>query len=288
MILITGASGKTGRELIRALQGDGVKVRAFVRASHVEHFSGLPNVETFVGDLMSAKDIRLAVQGVRTIYHIPPNMHPAEIIIAAQLFDAARSAGAAKVVYHSVLHPQTRKMPHHWNKMRVEERLFETRLVYTILQPTAYMQNLLAGWRTIVNEGVYSVPYPPASRISLVDLRDIVSVARKALMTDELDYGTFELAGTRPLSQTEVAEKATAVIGRKVKAVEIPLSEWQQAARSAGALSPYAIETLSAMFSYYAEIGLEGNPFILESILGRPPTGLADFFRRQIQAPAQE
>ena len=59
---------------------------------------------------------------------------------------AAQSAGVERFVYHSVLHPQVEIMAHHWQKMRVEEQLFESGLSFTILQPAAYMQNVLAGW----------------------------------------------------------------------------------------------------------------------------------------------
>ena len=68
-------------------------------------------------------------------------------------------------VYHSVLHPQTEKMNHHWQKMRVEEMIFESGLPFTILQPAPYMQNLLAGWKSIVEDGVLRVPYSVDSEI---------------------------------------------------------------------------------------------------------------------------
>ena len=63
---------------------------------------------------------------------------------AFTLAEAARRAGIRHLVYHSVLHPQVEAMPHHWQKMRVEEQLFAAGLPYTILQPAAYMQNVLA------------------------------------------------------------------------------------------------------------------------------------------------
>ncbi len=71
-----------------------------------------------------------------------------------------------RFVYHSVLHPQIEAMPHHWAKMRVEEMLFAAGFDLTILQPTAYMQNILGAWRGIVEDGVFRVPYPVETRLS--------------------------------------------------------------------------------------------------------------------------
>ncbi len=64
-------------------------------------------------------------------------------MIGKLVIDEARKAGVKHFVYHSVLHPQTEKMNHHWQKMHVEEMIFESGLPFTILQPAPYMQNLL-------------------------------------------------------------------------------------------------------------------------------------------------
>ncbi len=66
----------------------------------------------------------------------------------------------------------------------------------TILQPTAYMQNILAGWRSIVEDGIYRVPYPIDTRISLVDLRDVAEAAARVLTEDGHVGATYELVGT--------------------------------------------------------------------------------------------
>ncbi len=59
-------------------------------------------------------------------------------------------SGVTRFVYHSVLHPQIEAMPHHWQKMRTEEMLFAAGFELTVLQPTAYMQNILGAWRGVV------------------------------------------------------------------------------------------------------------------------------------------
>ena len=99
--------------------------------------------EVVVGDLLDADVWRLATTAVSTIYHIAPNMHPQEVRLGQLMVAAARAIGNCRVVYHSVIHPQIREMPHHFSKLKVENVLFNSGLIYTVLQPTAYMQNLL-------------------------------------------------------------------------------------------------------------------------------------------------
>lgn len=282
-ILITGAGGKTGRALIAALAERGAAVRAFVRTpNRADELIQLGAAEAVTGDLTRPADLARAAAGAAALYHIPPNMHPAEARIGRSVIRAAQTAGVRRIVYHSVLHPQTRRMPHHWRKLRVEELLFESGLSYTILQPAVYMQNILAGWAGIVQEGVYRVPYPAAARISLVDLADVAEAAAAVLLSDAYHAGTYELAGTPPLSQAEVAAAAGAALGRRVVVEEIPLDAWEARARAGGALSDYAVRTLLAMFRYYAAFGLEGNPNTLRQILGREPGSLAAFFARSV------
>ena len=170
MILVTGAAGKTGRAVIDALLVQGQKVRALVYRPNQD----LGVQEMIVGDMRSPAIINQALHSIRSVYFICPNMNPNEFEMGQLAIGAARSAGVEHFVYHSVLHPQTEAMPHHWQKLRVEEKLFESGLPYTILQPAAYMQNILAHWSRIVADGIYPVPYAADTRLSLVDLQDVI------------------------------------------------------------------------------------------------------------------
>lgn len=281
MILVTGAAGKTGRAVVAALVGRGERVRGWVRRP--EQAASLYEagvVEVVVGDIADQSVYAGALAGVGSVYHICPNMHPEEVKIGRWLVAAARAAGVGHIVYHSVLHPQTEAMPHHWNKLRVEELLFESGIATTVLQPTAYMQNLLPGWGRMLNEGVYAVPYPAATRLSLVDLQDVAAVVARVLAEPELAGGTYELVGTVGLTQTAVCHTLATHLNRPIQFVETPLDQWQATAEAAG-LSPYAIQTLRQMFVYYANYGLVGNPFVLRQLLGREPTSLEAFIAKQ-------
>ena len=133
--------------------------------------------EVVVGDMLAADALRAACRGVAAVYHICPNMHTGEVAMAEALLAAMAQAGVKRLVYHSVLHPQVEAMPHHWRKLRVEELLFTGDVQWTILQPAAYMQNVFAYWRTIVEEGVYRVPYAVTARLGMVDLEDVAAAA---------------------------------------------------------------------------------------------------------------
>jgi uncharacterized protein YbjT (DUF2867 family) len=192
---------------------------------------------------------------------------------------AARAQGVARFVYHSVLHPQVEAMPHHWAKMRVEEMLFASGLAPTILQPAAYMQNILGGWRSIRDDGVFRVPYPVETRLSLVDLADVADAAAVVLMNDGHAGATYEIAGTGPLSQAEVAAAISAVLRRHVRAEAETVDAWEMRARVAG-VGEHERSTLAAMFRYYAQHGLIGNANTLRWILDRAPRDLTEFLSR--------
>ncbi|MCJ7734025.1 MAG: NmrA family NAD(P)-binding protein, partial [Anaerolineales bacterium] len=159
MILVTGAAGKTGLAVIRAAAEKGAVVRGFIHhESYRESVLDAGAVEVILGDLLNEDDLKQAFQGVRVVYHIPPNMHPREVELGEITINSAQHEGVEHFVYHSVLHPQIEAMPHHWLKLRVEERLIGSGLNFTILQPTAYMQNITSQLKNIQKSGIFQVP----------------------------------------------------------------------------------------------------------------------------------
>lgn len=283
MILITGAAGKTGKAIVGALAARGTPVRALVRRPEqiaALHASGA--TEVIVGDVRDVDDFQLACQQVDTLYHICPNMQPDEVQIAEGVIAAAKAQGVTRLVYHSVLHPQTATMPHHWQKLQVEDLLFTAGLDYTILQPAAYMQNVLAGWQSVVQEGIYRVPYAASTRLAMVDLADVAQAAAHVLTTPGHQGATYELGGDEWLTQDQVAVILGEVLERPVRVAVQARDEWQTQAQKAH-LSDYAIDTLLKMFDYYERYGFCGNGQVLTWLLGRSPTKFADFVRAQEQ-----
>ncbi len=280
MILVTGAGGKTGRTLIKTLSKV-ESVCAFVH--HEEQVSILQSLGTdkiIIGDMSDASAIRSAMNGVKAVYHICPNMHPDEIEIGNLTIRAAQEAGVDHFVYHSVLHPQIERMNHHWQKMRVEEMLFESELPFTILQPAPYMQNLLSNWKNMIEEGVLRVPYSIHSKFSFVDLEDIAEAAKIVLTEPDHKSAVYELAGTFPMSHVEVADIFGQALNRDVHAEKEELGDWRLRSNR---MSEYALENLLRMFEYYDQFGLAGNPNILRWLLGREPASLERFADRIVK-----
>jgi len=288
MILITGAGGKTGRAVIRALVSKGEPVRALVhRSDQTQRLESLGVQQALAGDMNSRSTMARAVQGVRAIYHICPNVSPDELSIGQTVIAAARVAGIEHFVYHSVLHPQTESMPHHWQKLRIEEQLLESGLSYTILQPTVYMQNILVHWKKILNEGIYPVPYPAETRLSYVDLDDVGQVAAIVLTESGHANATYQLVGTPGFSQDQVAGILSQQLGRQVRVTTVPLETWERQARRSG-MGDYQVDTLLKMFRYYARYGLCGNPQVLSWLLLRPPLTLDNFIENTVHQQVQQ
>jgi NAD(P)H dehydrogenase (quinone) len=281
MILVTGAAGKTGKAVVEALAASGAQVRALVRnPDHAAALLALGATEVNFASFEDARALGEAAAGVQAIYHICPNVSRDEFAYARAIAAAARTHGVRRFVYHSVLHPQIEAMPHHWQKMRAEEMLLASGFDLTVLQPTVYMQNILGAWRGIA-DGVLRVPYPLETRLSLVDLRDVGEAA--AIVLTQAGHGgaTYELVGTGPLSQSDVASAIGAALGRDVRAEAETLAAWEARARASG-MGEHERRTLLAMFGYYAEHGLIGNANTLRWLLGRAPTSLAGFFEREL------
>lgn len=278
MILVTGAGGKTGQAVIRALRARDTAVRGLVRRQSQMSLLESWGAEAATGDMLSAADVRQAAEGVSAVYHIAPNMTRHERPMGRIAQEAAAAVGA-KFVYHSVLHPQTEAMPHHWHKMHVEENLLESGIPFTILQPAPYMQNLLAYEASMREEGTLMLPYPPETKLSLVDLADVAEAAAVVLTEPDHEGATYELVGTVPLTQQEVAQHFSQQLGREVRAFAQPLAQWETQARKSG-LNGYTVDSLLRMFNYYAHHGLVGNPNVLTWLLGRRPTTFSQFLER--------
>jgi NAD(P)H dehydrogenase (quinone) len=280
MILVTGAGGKTGNAVIKAFVARGESVHAFVhRGAHSASMHALGASRVSVGSLDDVDTIARAAEGVRAVYHICPNVSPFELPFGRAVAAGVTRAGVRRFIYHSVLHPQVEAMPHHWAKMRVEEMLLASDRDVTILQPTAYAQNLLVTWQSIVTNGTCRVPYPASTRISLVDLDDVAAAAAVVATNDDHIGATYELVGTAALSQVEVANIISRVLGKPIVVEEESADAWSARARNAG-MGDYQRDALLRMFRYYGEHGLVGNINELKWLLGRDPTPLATIIER--------
>ncbi len=275
MILVTGAAGKTGQAVLHALANKGAATRAYIHRPQQEEIARTAGAkEIAIGDLADRDAIALALTNIEGIYFICPNVHPDELQMGKAWISAAKTLGVPRFVYHSVLFPQIEAMPHHWQKLYVEEELIQSGLDFTILQPASYMQNIIPYWQEIVSKGKYRIPYSVESHFSPVDLKDIAEAASTVLLENSHSGAIYQLAGPEVLNSMGIASQMEKRLGRPVQAEsQAPLERKKSDKRS----SDYEHDSLSQMFAYYDQHGFWSRSQTLENLLGRRPTSFATF-----------
>lgn len=279
IVLVTGAGGRTGQAIVPALIRAGHTVRILTRRTELGGPWATIPAERRHGDLGSDADVAGALQGADALYHIPPNMNPNEVAFGTRLVALAKQAKLQHIVYHSVLHPQVQALPHHWNKVFVEEAVLESGLPFTILQPSSYMQNVLQDWDGITQRGVHTLGFSVQAKLSLVDLDDVATVAAAVLGNPDHVGAIYELAGPEMLSGEDKARILSKVLGKPVRAAEESIPDFKRRALAAG-MPPHVVETRAAMFAHYGHQGLVGNPNVLRWLLGHAPTTFEGFLHR--------
>ncbi|HPF81329.1 NmrA family NAD(P)-binding protein [Nostocoides australiense] len=265
-VLVTGAAGKTGRAVTKALVCRGARVRCAVRPGSSTPIHEDAAARRVPVDLATGEGLGVALAGVDAVYVIAPNVNAREVEMVRHIADAAVAAGIPRVVYHSVMHPDDTAMPHHLRKHEAEKLLREKPFGLTILRPAAYHQNL----RPAALAGEIAVPYSLDVPFTNVDLDDIAQVAATAVLTRELDHAAYDLAGPQELSVRELAAIAADVLGRPVRATQISREEWL--AGPGAALAPQPRADLLAMFTAYDREGFAGDSTILPRLLGGAPS----------------
>jgi uncharacterized protein YbjT (DUF2867 family) len=270
VIVVTAAGGSTGTAVVSALREGGRPVRAVVSSPRPRPQLTALGADVVAADLADPAAVEPLLAGAQALYLIWPNFVPGEAEGAAALFAAARRAGVPRVVYHSVLRPQARAMPHHAAKDAAEQALDVSGLHWRVLQPCAYSANLDAQLAEVAASGRFRSPWGLETAQSFVDLRDVADAAAVLLTEEGLDGGTFEAVGPQPLTAPRVAAELGAWLGRDVEAVDVVPD---------GPVPPaddFAAHCLRLMFDHYRAHGFTGSPRVLEALLGRPARTLAD------------
>ena len=185
--------------------------------------------------------------------------------MAPWVADVAGATDLPRLVFHSVLHPEDVRMPHHRRKAEAEVVLREARGdLVTVLRPAAYHQNLVGPARA----GMLSVPYSLDAPFTNVDLDDVAQVAADALLGAH-PGATLDLAGPQVLTTRQMTEEAAAALGRPVSDRRVTVAQWLA---GPGAGLDQARHDLAAMFTAYDHGGLVGDTSVLAGLLGRAPT----------------
>jgi len=281
-ILVTGASGKTGRRMVAALAARGAAVRAFIRRPEAgDELRRDGASEIAIGDLTDNVSLERALSGVEQVFHICPPMHPKEDAIARSLIDSCGKSGVGRFVLYSVLHPLLSDVPHHARKLEAERHLVNSGVAYTILQPSRYMQHLVPIWKSVLATGAHNMPFSTTARFSVVDLADLADACARVMTGPGHQAATYQLAGPHALSQSDMARILTQMLGKPIRAEAKPLDQLCKEAQATG-MPAERIQNMRLMNAHYDAHGLVGNPNVLQWLLGRQPNDFATFVRREL------
>src|SRR3954470_9074316 len=217
-ILVTGATGTVGRQIIEQLVKRGADVCALVRDPAKANLPAGVNVAQ--GDLLDVDSLRGAFSGVSTLFLLNA-VASDEFTQALIALNLAREAGVERIVYLSVIHSDLYvNVPHFAGKFAVERMIEQMGLNATILRPAYFINNDLTIKDVVTGYGVY--PMPIGSKgLAMVDTRDVGEIAAIELLRREraatpLPLNRINVVGPDMLTGASVAAIWTDVLGRTI------------------------------------------------------------------------
>jgi uncharacterized protein YbjT (DUF2867 family) len=214
VILVFGATGTIGDELLSILSREGVPAIAVTRSSSAAR--PLPGIRWTQADLSAPASLEGMFSGVKSMFLLTGN-HPDMARLQITAIDAAARAHVERVVKLSALGASDHsKLPIGRAHYEAESALIASGMRWTMLRPHVFMQNLLGQARAIAHEGRI-VGGSGDGRIPFIDTRDIAAVAAVALTRPGHDGQKYILTGPEALSYSEIARILSGVIGRLVE-----------------------------------------------------------------------
>ncbi len=287
-ILVTGATGRVGGQVVQQLVQRGADVRVLVRDPAKADFPA--GVEVVQGDLLDVDAVRAAFDGVRTLFLL--NAVAADEFTQALIaLNIARESGVERVVYLSVIHADRFvNVPHFAVKSGAERMIQQMGFSATILRPAYFIDNELTIKEVVLNHGLYPMPIG-GKGLAMVDARDIAEVAaieliRRDLAPGKLPTETLNLVGPDTLTGSDVAAIWSDVLGRPVAYGGDDPTGFEQ---NLGAFMPrwmaYEMRLMAERFVGDGMLPEAGDVERLTKILGRPLHSYREF-AAQIAATA--
>jgi uncharacterized protein YbjT (DUF2867 family) len=276
MLLLTGATGRVGRELARELDAKGAKFRVLVR--NPARAAGLPErAERVIGDLDQPVTLAPAFDGVEGLFLLVPGIGAAH---AARAVAAAQAAGVRRIVHLSSYAVIGDPMPAmgRWHHER-EQAIRASGIPATILRPSGFMTNAL-DWIPTIREGGFVLDPAGPGRAAPIDPADIAAVAALALTEGGHQGAHYALTGDEALTVTEQVRILAAAIGRDIEVREAATPEeaaWFRYPDGVPqALADALIEGLTLMRADTAGFRTD----TVNRLLGRRPRTFADWCAR--------
>jgi uncharacterized protein YbjT (DUF2867 family) len=242
LIVVAGATGKQGGAVARSLLERGFRVRALTRNPQKPEAQALADqgAEVVQGDMEDRSSMERALEGAYGVFSVQnywESGYDGELQQGKTVADAAKAAGVEHLVYSSVgsAHRQT-GIPHFKSKWEVENHVRQIGLPYTILRPTAFMQNW--EWtREMILGGTLAQPFDPDKPFQQVAVEDIGAFAAIAFENPDRWIGReVDLAGDEQ-SMTEIADTFSRVIGREVSYYQVPWDQFEEQIGEEGTLN---------------------------------------------------
>lgn len=279
-ILITGATGRVGQQVVQQLVQRGANVRVLVRDPLKATFPA--GVDVVQGDLLDIDALRTAFTGVRTLFLL--NAVAADEFTQALItLNIARECGIERVVYLSVIHSDRFvNVPHFAVKLGAERMIEQMGFSATILRPTYFIDNEHMIKDVILNHGVYPMPIG-AKGVAMVDVRDIAEVAAIELMRRDqapatLPIDIINLVGPDTLTGSDVATIWSGVLGRPVVyGGDDPTAFEQNLATFLPKWMAYEMRLMAERYVSDGMLPETGDVARLTAMLGRPLHSYRDF-----------
>lgn len=278
MILITGATGSNGTELIKLLASRGVPVRAMVHSGDgAKQIAALPGVEVVTGDFDDPATLERALGGIEKAFLLTNSTERAETQQRA-FVDAARHTGLRHIVKLSQFAADesspVRFLRYH---AAVERAIVESGMAYTFLRPNLYMQGLLGFSKLIRSEGKFFAAADDA-RVSVVDVRDNAAVAAAALTEPGHEGRTYTLTGPEAMTHAAMAASISDAAGRPVTFADVPPEAMRDALLGMG-MPPWQADGLIEDYAHYRRGEAATITSGVQDATGKPPRTFAAFAR---------
>lgn len=284
MILVLGATGLIGGEVLSRLAALHTPVRAMVRRSTptLTSLESAGNVEVIVGDVTDHTCLRRAVHGVQQVFLVMANgEHQQDHELA--VIRAAGTAGVEHLVKVSAPYvgpdvPVTIARMHYAIEQDILITGARSDMQHTFLRPYAFMQNLLKAAATIRMAGFFTGTTGDTA-MNMVDARDIADVATTALTTTSTRGRALVLTGPRTVSYPDVAQYLSR-LGRPTRYLNLQKPEYVATLRRAG-LPTWTIEHLLEIQAMTITEPEQPTTTVQE-ITGQPPRTIEAFLAENL------
>lgn len=279
-ILVTGATGNVGRNVVEQLVSRGADVGALVR-NPVK--ADLPaSVDVVQGELLDVDTLRSAMSGVTTLFLLN-GVVADEFTQALIALNVAREAEIERIVYLSVIHSDVYvNVPHFAGKFGVERMIEAMGMPATILRPAYFMDNDITVKDVVTGYGVYPMPIGDKG-LAMVDARDVGEVAAIELIRREQASGplptrTLNLVGPDTLTGADAAAIWSEALGRTIAFPGNDTAGFEQNLRQfMPSWMAYDMRQMAERFQTDGMIPEVGDVDTLTTLLGRPLRSYRDY-----------